>query len=370
MSLAIREAYRGYGKTSPNPPVGAIIVDPSTGEVIGKGYHKGYGLPHAEREALKRAGKKAQGAILYVTLEPCCHYGKTPPCTEAIISAGIKRVVCGIRDPNPIACNGLTQLIERGIDVKVGVLADKIKFLKRFFLSRIIRKRPWVIVKTAQSLDGRIAVSSGDSKWISGEKARIFAHRLRSISDAILVGRETVVKDDPELTTRLVKGKNPIRIVLDTHATLPPDLKVFQVSEDRKTILVCGEEVPREKLTEFEARGVAVWQLPLKEGHIDLNSLLERAHSEGITSILVEGGGRVHGAFLSEGLIDEIYVVIAPIIIGDPKGIFGFMAKPLERLKDAYVIHRTKLRALGECYLFHGFTDSGIKLLDTPLEYL
>lgn len=156
---------------------------------------------------MHKAGDRARGAILYVTLEPCCHYGKTPPCTEAIINAGIKMVVCGIRDPNPIACNGLIQLRQRGVEVKVGVLAEEIKYLKRFFLSRILRKRPWVMVKVAQSMDGRIAVSTGDSKWISGYRARVFAHKLRSIADAILVGKETVLKDDPELTTRLVRGK-------------------------------------------------------------------------------------------------------------------------------------------------------------------
>lgn len=370
MRLALREAYKGYGKTSPNPPVGAIVVDPTSGEVISRGYHRAYGEPHAEVVALHKAGDRARGAILYVTLEPCCHYGKTPPCTEAIINAGIKRVVCGIRDPNPIACNGLIQLRQRGVEVKVGVLAEEIKYLKRFFLSRILRKRPWVMVKVAQSMDGRIAVSTGDSKWISGYRARVFAHKLRSIADAILVGKETVLKDDPELTTRLVRGKNPIRIVLDTNATLSPKFKVFQVSDTKKTILVCSEKVSKDKLADFERQGVQVWQLPVEDRGIDLNCFLERANLEGITSILVEGGGVLHGAFLRKGLIDELFIVIAPIIIGDPKGVFSFMAEPLERLKDAHRLYDLKLKKLDECYLFHGFTEGGINLLNTHLEYL
>lgn len=254
MLKAIKEAYKGLGKTSPNPAVGAVIVDPHTGKIIAKGYHKKFGNAHAEREALRKAGNLAKGAYLYVTLEPCCHHGKTPPCTDAIIASGIKRVICGIRDPNPIACNGLSILQAKGIEVKTGVLSDKVKYLTRFFLSYILRKRPWIMIKVAQSLDGRIAVSSGDSKWISGGKALVFAHKLRAIADAIVVGKNTVLKDDPELTTRLVKGKNPLRIVLDTHLTLNPNYKVFQVTEEKRTILVCGEHVENSKLETFLKR--------------------------------------------------------------------------------------------------------------------
>ena len=367
MKLAIREAYKGLGKTSPNPPVGAVVVHPDSGEVIAKGYHKAWGKPHAEREALKKAGELAKGAYLYVTLEPCCHYGKTPPCTEAIIEAGIKRVVCGIRDPNPIACNGLEVLKEKGIEVKTGVLEEKIKYLTRFFLSRILRKRPWVIVKVAQSLDGRIAVSSGDSKWISGERALKFAHKLRAISDAILVGKNTVLIDNPELTVRLVKGKNPLRIVLDTKAELNPDFKVFEVSRNKRTILCCGEDVPEERLSPFRRKGVEIWRMPLKKGKIDLKALMEKALSENILSLLVEGGGRINGAFLEEGLVDEIFVIVAPLIMGDPNGFFSFSAKPLKRLSEAFPLFNFRVKALGKDYLFHGFTESGHSLLNTPL---
>ena len=367
MKEAIKEAYKGLGKTSPNPPVGAVVVHPETGEIIARGYHQAWGKPHAEREALKKAGELAKGAYLYVTLEPCCHYGKTPPCTEAILEAGIKKVICGIRDPNPIACNGLSLLKAKGVEVKAGVLEKEVKYLTRFFLSRILRKRPWVMVKVAQSLDGRIAVSSGDSKWISGDKALKFAHKLRAISDAILVGKNTVLNDDPQLTTRLVKGKNPIRIILDTKAELNPDFKVFEVSEDKRTILCCGNEVPEERLTPFKRKGVEIWKLPLKNGKIDLQALMEKALSENILSILVEGGGKIQGAFLGEGLVDEVFVILSPLIIGDPEGIFSFSARPLRKLSEATSLYNFCVRRLGRDFLFHGFTEGGYSLLNTPL---
>ncbi len=369
MSLAIKEAKKGLGKTSPNPPVGAVIVDPKTGEIISKGYHRAYGMPHAERKALSKAGERAKGAILYVTLEPCCHYGKTPPCTEAIIASQIKKVVCGIRDPNPIACDGLSILKAKGTETKVGVLAEEAKYLTRFFLSFVLRKRPWIIVKVAQSLDGRIAVSSGDSKWISGEKALYFAHKLRSIVDGIVVGKNTILKDNPELTTRLVKGKNPVRFVLDSSLSLSPDFKVFEVSSEKKTVLVCGETVEEKKLEPFLKKGVEVWKIKLKNGKIDLRAFIEKAYEEGISSLLVEGGGILHGAFLKAGLVDEIFAVIAPLIIGDPKGIFSFNIQPLKQLKEAYTLFLRKTQKLGECVLFSALTKEGKALIDTPLEY-
>lgn len=370
MRIALREAYKGLGKTSPNPPVGAVLVDPQSGKIISKGYHRGYGLPHAERVAIDKAKAQARGAYLYVTLEPCAHHGKTPPCTSAIISAGIRRVICGIRDPNPRANRGLDILKEMGIEVAVGVLSKEVKYLTRFFLSRILRGRPWVIIKVAQSVDGRIGVSSGDSKWISEEKARVFAHKLRSMCDAIVVGRITVERDDPELTTRLVKGKNPLRIILDSKATLSPKYRVFSVDDDKKTILVCGDNTPQERILPFVERGVEVWRVPLKGDHLDLRALLEMCQKANINSLLVEGGGILHGAFLEEGLVDELFVVVAPILIGDPLGVFSFVAKPLKTLSQAHELFQVTYKKLGRNLLIHGFTKEGKALLDTPLEYL
>ncbi|MFN3505174.1 MAG: bifunctional diaminohydroxyphosphoribosylaminopyrimidine deaminase/5-amino-6-(5-phosphoribosylamino)uracil reductase RibD [Caldimicrobium sp.] len=370
MKIAIKEAYKGLGKTSPNPPVGAVLVHPRTGEIIAKGYHRAYGMPHAEREAIIKAGNKAKGAILYVTLEPCCHYGKTPPCTEIILSSGIKKVICGIRDPNPIACNGLVELKNKGIEVEVGVLAEEVKYLTRFFLSRILRRRPWITIKVAQSIDGRIATSTGDSKWISGKEALVFAHKLRSMVDAIVVGKNTVAKDNPELTTRLVKGRNPIRIVLDSKLSLTPNYKVFEVATNKQTILVCGEVVEKKKLRPFLDKGVKIWLLPLKNGRIDLRAFIDKTYEEGINSLLIEGGGILHGAFMKENLVDEIFAVIAPLIIGDPKGIFSFNIEPIEKLTEAYFLSLRKYSKLGDCLMFNAFTKEGENLINTPLEFL
>lgn len=368
MKLAIKEAEKGLGYTSPNPVVGAVLVDPVTHTVISKGYHKHYGGPHAEVVAIEKAKGRTQGAILYVTLEPCNHHGKTPPCTEKILASGIQKVVCGIRDPNPVAKGGLEFLASKGIEVNAGVLEREVKVLTRFFLSRILRKRPWILLKVAASLDGKIATSTGDSKWITGEKARAYAHKLRGMFDAILVGKNTVVKDNPLLTCRLKKGKNPIRIILDTNLSLSLDYKVFQTLDEAQTIIVCQEKVPQEKEKAFQNAGVLVWKLPLKNSKIDLNFLMEKCLEHGINSIMVEGGARVHGSFLEEGLVDEVCYMIGPVIIGDKKGISAIERDPIPTLKEAVRLHELNVKKLGDSYMFHGYTEQGISLIETPLK--
>lgn len=368
MRLALKEALKGLGYTSPNPIVGAILVDPSTKEVISKGYHRGYGLPHAEVEAIEKAGKRAEGATLYVTLEPCNHFGKTPPCTTKIIKSGIKEVVCGIRDPNPVARGGIELLSSHGVRVKVGVLEDKIKEITRFFLSRVLRKRPWIIAKFAASLDGKIAVSTGDSKWITDLEARKWAHKLRKICDAILVGKNTVLKDDPELTCRLVKGKNPLRMILDTNLSLDLTYKVFEVDSEKKTIVVCGEKASKDKEILLKIRGIEVWRLPLKEDKVDLHALMDKCFEFGINSIMIEGGGKVHGSFFEKNLVDEIFYVIGPLIIGDREGVQAVESRPLKSLKEAFYLENLKVKKLGSCFLFHGYTQTGLSLLKTPLD--
>jgi len=370
MKIAVKEGYKGLGWTSPNPPVGAILVDPLTKKIIAKGHHKKFGYPHAEVEAINKAKEKAKGSILYVTLEPCSHYGKTPPCTEKIIEAGISKVVCGIRDPNPIAKGGLEYLKSKGIEVKVGVLEREVKILTRFFLSHILRKRPWVIMKVASSLDGRIAVSTGESKWITGEKARKYAHKLRHICDAILVGKNTILKDNPDLTCRLIKGKNPIRIVLDTYLSLEPNFKIFEVNKNKKTIVVCGEKADFQKEKFLKDKRIEVWRLPLEKEKIDLNALLEKCNENNICSILVEGGGKVHGSFLEKNLVDEIFYMIGPVIIGDRKGTLAVEREPLKSLKEALFLKNLEIKKLGDSFLFHCFTNEGLTLLNTPLEFL
>ncbi len=371
MKIAIKEGYKGLGYTSPNPAVGAVIVDPLTGEIISKGYHRNYGYPHAEIEAINRAGERAKDSWIYVTLEPCSHYGKTPPCTEKILETGIKRVVCGIRDPNPIARGGLEVLRSKGVEVKAGVLEKEVKVLTRFFLSRILRKRPWIIMKVASSLDGKIAVSTGDSKWITCEKARRYAHKLRRICDAILIGKNTVLKDNPELTCRLVKGKNPIRIVLDTYLSLTLNYKIFSPDQrDTKTIIACGEDAPFEKEELFKKIGVEVWRLPVKKTKVDVRALVERCYENGISSILIEGGAKIHGSFLEENLIDEVFYFVGPVIIGDKKGPCAVERDPIQKLKEALFLKDLSVKKLGDSYMFHSYTQIGLNLLDTPLGQL
>ena len=369
MKIAVKVAHLGLGYTSPNPAVGAVVVDPKTGEIVAKGYHRAYGLPHAEVEALEKAKERAKGAYLYVTLEPCCHQGKTPPCTEAIIKAGIKRVVCGIKDPNPIACGGLGILQSHGVEVKSGVCAEEVAYLTRFHLSRVLRKRPWVMMKVASTLDGRIATSTGESKWITDEPARKFAHKLRAIADAILVGKNTVLKDNPELTVRMVKGKNPIRLILDTKLSLSPDYKVFEVDETKQTIIFCGEEALKDKERIFIERGVEVIRLPCGEdGEVQLKALLSFCQERGITSILVEGGGKVHGSFLKEELYDEVFFMYGPLILGDPLGIPSIQAKPLKGLEEAVRIFQIKIKRYGGSVLIHGLTKSGLELIQRAVK--
>ncbi|WP_038056458.1 bifunctional diaminohydroxyphosphoribosylaminopyrimidine deaminase/5-amino-6-(5-phosphoribosylamino)uracil reductase RibD [Thermodesulfobacterium hydrogeniphilum] len=367
MKIAIKEGYKGLGYTSPNPAVGAVLVNPLTKEIIAKGYHKRYGYPHAEVEAICKAGGKTKGAHLYVTLEPCSHYGKTPPCTEKILEVGISKVICAIRDPNPVARGGLEILKSKGVEVKVGVLEKEAKILTRFFLSYILRKQPWVIMKVASSLDGKIAVSTGDSKWITGEEARKYGHKLRHICDAILVGKNTVIKDNPELTCRLVKGKNPVRIVLDTKLSLSPDYKIFKIDKDKKTVIACGEKASLKKEEVFKNKGIEVWRLPLKRNKIDLKALLEKCYEKGISSLLVEGGAKIHGSVLEENLVDEIFYFVGPVIIGDKKGIMAIEREPLTRLNEALFLKDLHVKKLGNSYLFHAYTQTGLNLLNIPL---
>ena len=358
MKIALKEAKKGQGMVSPNPLVGAVIVDPISGKIISKGYHKVYGGEHAEVVAIKKAKEKIKNTYLFVTLEPCNHYGKTPPCSKLIVEKGIKKVFCAIRDPNPIATGGLKFLKENGIEIEIGILSQSAVELNKGFISVIKRGIPWVILKVASSLDGKISTSTGASKWITCEKARKFAHKLRAICDAILVGKNTVLKDDPLLTCRLAKGKNPIRIVLDSHLSLSPSYKVFDTAL-APSIIVCGENACSKKEKAFIEKGVEVWKVPLKNNKIDLFSLLKRCKEKGINLLLVEGGGKVHGTFLSEGLVDEIFYAIGPIIIGDPKGTSAISGKSLSSLEEAYSLFDLKVKKLGKSFVFHGYTQRG-----------
>jgi diaminohydroxyphosphoribosylaminopyrimidine deaminase/5-amino-6-(5-phosphoribosylamino)uracil reductase len=322
MNMALELSERGRGFTSPNPMVGAVVVRNS--DVVGTGYHEYAGGPHAEVNALNDAGELARGATIYVTLEPCNHTGRTPPCTKKILESGIVRVVVAMQDPNPdVTGGGIEFLREKGIQVDVGIEEKQATHLNEVFIKYIQTKRPFVILKTAATLDGRIATRTGDSKWVTGPSARNFAHTVRHAVDGIMVGIGTVKQDDPSLTTRLEKinGKDPLRIVLDTRLSISENARLLNIRSDAKTLLVTGDDVPQEKKHRLEKQGVIIVKSRLKDGFIDLEALMYRLGTMKITSLLIEGGGHVAASALTSGIVDKILFFYAPKILGGDDGV-------------------------------------------------
>ena len=315
MRLALRLGRRGLGRTSPNPPVGAVVVAGNT--IVGRGYHHQAGLPHGEAEALRDAGKKARGATLYVTLEPCAHHGRTPPCTAAVIAAGVRRVVIGTRDPNQtVPGNGVARLRAAGIDVTLGVEQAACDELIAAFRKHVTTRLPLVTLKLAASLDGRIATATGESRWITSEESRRYVHRLRAEHDAVLVGAETVLHDDPELTCRLRGGHNPLRVILDGRLRLPLGAKVLTNTQAAATLVVTGQQASAAKIRQIEARAATVLRLPAKAGHISMTRLMRALGQRGVTSVLIEGGATVAAAALAARVVDRLLIFYAPKLIG------------------------------------------------------
>ncbi len=318
MKQALRLAKRGMGRTSPNPLVGAVVV--KDGKVVGQGYHKKAGTPHAEIHALRAAGKKAKGATIYVTLEPCNHTGKTPPCTHAILDHGIARVVVGMVDPNPlVAGSGCRFLESKGLDVAGEVLKEECKSINRPFIKHITTGLPWVIMKAGCSLDGRIAVADGRCAWITAEDSRREVHRMRDRVDAILVGVDTAINDDPSLTTRLPgrKGHDPIRVVLDSRLRLAPQAKMLVQESTAPTLIFCSPKASKKKRQALLATGAKVLEVSEKNGRVDVHKVLEILGKKGVNSLLVEGGRAIHTSFLKENLVDQVSLFMAPIFLGN-----------------------------------------------------
>lgn len=336
MRRAIELAERGVGFTNPNPMVGAVIV--KGGKVIGEGWHERCGEWHAERNAFKNCTVPAEGATMYVTLEPCCHYGKTPPCTEAIIEHGIARVVVGMEDPNPlVAGKGIALLREAGIEVVCGVEEEALREQNRVFLKYISTKLPWVAMKTAMTLDGKIATRTGDSKWITGAEARAYVHELRHRFMAIVVGIGTAVADDPLLNCR-IEGRGvrqPIRVVVDSNARLSLDSQLVKTAGEYRTIVAHTRFAPEESVKALREAGVEMLLCKEKEGLVDVRNLLELLGQSGIDSILLEGGGSLNYTFLSEGLADELYAFIAPKIVGGMNAKTPVEGAGMEKMADA-----------------------------------
>lgn len=324
MKRAIALAKRGIGYVSPNPLVGAIVVKDN--KVIGEGWHKEYGAPHAEVEAVKSTNmNNLSGCTIYVNLEPCSHYGKTPPCTDLIIEKKFSKVVVGMQDPNPlVAGEGIKKLQKNNIDVVVGVLEEQCKWLNRYFIKHITSGLPYIVAKIAQSFDGAIALSNGQSQWISCEESRRRAHKLRSELDAVLIGKGTALNDNPHLTVRSVKGRNPIRVILDSKLSLPHHLNIFDTSVGR-TIVCFSNSQSRKKAIEIEKRGVETLAVKSNSsGLLDLEDLLSKLYKYyNIGSIMLEGGAKLFVSFLEANLIDELHLFIAPKIIGDGKRSFN-----------------------------------------------
>ncbi len=316
MRYALRLARRGAGRVSPNPMVGALVV--KNGRIIGRGYHRQFGGPHAEVFALEEAGKAAKGATLFVTLEPCCHHGKTPPCTDKIIAAGIKKVIVAMQDPNPeVNGKGLRILQQHGIEVESGILEAQAQDLNAAFVKFMRRRLPLVTLKIAQTLDGHVADAGNRSRWITGERARRQVHRWRSEAGAVLVGIGTVLADDPQLTVRLVRGPQPWRIVLDTHLRIPLQAKLLTDEWVKKTIIFSSTATDEAKIADIQKRGARVIRLETQEeGRLPLQTVLQKLAARQIAHVLVEGGSRIFSAFLQEGLADRLAVFIAPKLFG------------------------------------------------------
>jgi diaminohydroxyphosphoribosylaminopyrimidine deaminase/5-amino-6-(5-phosphoribosylamino)uracil reductase len=318
MRRALELAERGRGVTSPNPMVGAVVVTPG-GEVAGEGFHARAGGPHAEVEALRAAGARARGATLYVTLEPCSHHGRTPPCAPAVIEAGVARVFAAIADPNPLVSGrGFAVLRAAGIEVVTGPGAVEAERQNRVFFTAMRERRPHVTLKAGMTLDGKIADLHGGSRWITGEPARHHAHRLRSESDAIVVRIGTVLRDDPELTVRLGEPwpREPLRVVLDTHARIPAGARLIRAGRVDRAVIAVGAGAPQQRLQALAATGATIVTCRTRDGRVDLGALLTELFTREVRAMLVEGGGEVHGAFLDAGLVDRVAMFAAPLLIG------------------------------------------------------
>ena len=348
MRRALALARQAEGRTSPNPLVGAVLV--RNGQIVGEGYHHRAGEPHAEVEALTAAGEAARGATLYVNLEPCAHHGRTPPCTQALISAGVAEVYYAVSDPNPLVQGkGHAQLDAAGIVVHKGLLEAEARHINQPFFKHILTGKPFVTAKFAMSLDGKIATCSGESQWITNEISRQRSHQLRDITDAILVGAGTVTADNPQLTTRLPKSDvhHPVRIVVDSRGRIPASARLFDPSLPGRTILATTiQHDPGHRAT-LEQHGVEVWVLPTDtNGRVHLSSLLDEIGRQKLLTLMVEGGSELLGAFFRDGLVDRVWAFIAPLIIGGQEAPGPIGGPGVEKLKQAWRLHQVEIEVL------------------------
>lgn len=350
---ACRLALKAAGRTSPNPLVGAILV--RSGQVVGAGYHHFAGGPHAEINALKQAGAKARGATLYITLEPCSHHGRTPPCTRALIAAGVREVVAGMKDPNPlVAGRGFQQLRRAGIKVRAGQCQDECRQIIEGFAKFITQRQPFVTVKLAASLDGKIATASGDSRWISGARSRMLVHRWRNQMDAVLVGIGTVRADDPQLTCRIARGRNPYRVVLDSRLRIDPTAQLLALPDAGKTIIATTAAAPVKKIRALEQLGVSVWRLPERQGQVAWRPLLAKLAALGVVTVVIEGGAAVAASALKHRVADKLELFYAPKLVGgDGQSMIASLG--ISKMARALPLRRMSLRRSGEDILLSAY---------------
>lgn len=355
MSLALTLAKKGIGSVNPNPLVGAVIV--KEGKIIGQGWHEIYGRWHAERNALSNCSENPDGAAMYVTLEPCCHKGKTPPCTDAIIQSGIKKVVIGCLDPNSLVSGkGAAILREAGIDVVTGVLQDKCIELNKVFFHYIKTKAPYVVMKYAMTMDGKIATTSGKSKWITGIKARENVHKSRNQYSSIMVGVGTVIADNPALTCRIDGGRNPIRIICDTNLNTPLESTIVTTAKGIKTIIATACD-NKEKHKPYLAHGCEIFNINLKDNHIDLNHLMLQLGSIGIDSILLEGGATLNFSALQSKIVNKVQIYIAPKLFGGSQSRTPLGGIGIQEVSNCFSLKNQTLTWFDEDILMEGDVD-------------
>lgn len=364
MRLALDLAARGAGYVSPNPMVGAVVV--RQGQVVGRGYHQAVGGPHAEVHAIDDAGELARGATLYVTLEPCNHHGRTPPCTHKILAAGIRRVVVAVADPNPdVTGGGNSYLKDHGVQVICGVCRDQAAGLNESFFKYARTKLPFVVLKMAATLDGRIATRTGDARWVTGPESRARVHALRHAMDAIMVGVGTVLSDDPELTTRLEDGRgvDATRIILDTHLRMPDTARMLQQASAGETWVVCGPGASPDNKKRLTDQGALVLEADLADGRVDLAALMRVLGARGVTSLLIEGGAQVAAAALKAGIVDKVLFFYAPKILGGDDGVPMCGGPGPEKMRESLPLHRMEVDRVGTDLLVSGYlypgTDGG-----------
>jgi len=361
MGQALSLARLALGQASPNPAVGAVVI--KKGTVVGQGYTQPPGSHHAEVLALKQAGEAARGGVMYVTLEPCAHYGRTPPCTEAIISAGIRGVHMAMLDPNPVVSGrGKDELEQNGIKTYLGEDAEAAREINEAYIKFITTGLPFVTAKFAISLDGKIATRKGNSRWISGPESRKYVHCLRHTSDAIMAGANTVIADDPHLTTRCSGGKGgtarkqPLRVIVDGEGRTPLTARVF--SEPGETLLALGRVATPEKRAAFTRAGAEILELPAAEGHVDLGKLLEELGKRQITSILVEGGGILLGSLFDLGLVDKVIAFIAPVIIGGAEAKTAVAGRGVDQVAESFRLEGLRVEKLGDDLMVSGYVTA------------